>query len=62
MESEDSLPYICTAYKNPLLDPVLGQVNPVHTFTPYFSEINFNIVFLEAYVTLKWYYLLRFPE
>jgi hypothetical protein len=26
------------------LDPILSQMNPVHTITPYFSKIHFNIL------------------
>lgn len=29
-------------FKTLLLDPVLNQWNPVHTFTPYSSKISFN--------------------
>jgi hypothetical protein len=27
-----------------LLDPVVSQMNPVHTLTCYFFKINFNII------------------
>jgi hypothetical protein len=30
--------------QNPLLFPVLNQLNPVHAFTSYFSKIHFDII------------------
>jgi hypothetical protein len=32
-------------HKNPPLLPILRQMNPVHTFPPYFPKIHFNIIF-----------------
>jgi hypothetical protein len=40
MEPEGSLPYLQEAS----LVPVLGQINPIHTFPFYLSKIHFNIV------------------
>jgi hypothetical protein len=33
-------------HKNPLLVPILSQINPVHTTASYNSKIHFNIILL----------------
>jgi len=39
-----SLKVHCCAYMGPLLDSVLGQLNPFHKLTSYFFKIKFNII------------------
>jgi hypothetical protein len=35
-------------HNSPSLVPILSQMNPVHTFAPYFPNIHFNITFLST--------------
>jgi hypothetical protein len=40
MEPEDQF----CVHKNPILSPILSQLNPVHTLTPCFFNVHFNII------------------
>jgi hypothetical protein len=31
-------------HDSPPLFPILSQLNPIHTFTPYFFDVHFNII------------------
>jgi hypothetical protein len=31
-------------HNSPLLDPILSQINSIHTLTPYFFKIHLNII------------------
>jgi hypothetical protein len=39
--------------KNPPLDTNLNRFNPVHTLTPYFSKIHFNIILKSTHTSFK---------
>jgi len=41
-------------HKNLTLIPVLNEMGPVHTFSPYFSKIHSNIIFPSTPTSLKW--------
>jgi hypothetical protein len=46
MESEDA---VLSVYKTTLLDPILSEVNPVHTLTPYLWVCLDSIVFFHLH-------------
>jgi hypothetical protein len=41
---------------------ILSEMNPFHTFPPYFSKINFNIILLSSPTSSKWSLSLRLSE
>jgi hypothetical protein len=47
----------CRIHKSPLPIPVLSQINPIHTLTPYFFNINFYIILSSTSRSYKWYFL-----
>jgi hypothetical protein len=47
--------------KNPPLLPILIQINPVHTFPPYFSKIHYNIILPSAHILPSGLFLSGFP-
>jgi hypothetical protein len=40
-------------HKNLTLDPILSQLNPIHTLTPNLYKINFNISLSSTLIFLK---------
>jgi hypothetical protein len=50
MEPEGSLPYS----QEPFSHPVLSQMNPFHTFPPYFPKVYFYIIFLSVPKFSEW--------
>jgi len=47
------------AHKGPPLIPILTQMHPVHTFTPYFHHIHSNIVLISTPRSSKWSLTIR---
>jgi hypothetical protein len=43
-------------------NPILSQFNSIHTFTPYFSEININIILPHETSSSKWWRLSKFCD
>jgi hypothetical protein len=46
-------------YKIPPIDPILDHLTPVHTLTPYFLKINFNILTLKWCLPFRWNFRLK---
>jgi hypothetical protein len=51
MKLSGSLPYS----QELSLIPILSRINPVHTLTPYFFKIHFNIILQVLYVQYLYY-------
>jgi hypothetical protein len=49
-------------HKCPPLDPILSYLNPFHSFTFYFSKINFNVILPSTTKSRKWSLLFRFSD
>jgi hypothetical protein len=49
-------------HENPPLVPILSQMNPIHTFPPYFPEIHPNIVFPSMPMSCEWSLPFIFPN
>jgi len=50
------------AHKNLLLDPILNQMNLLHTLAPYFFKVHFNIILPSMPRSLKWSVPFRFSD
>jgi len=53
--------YDCV-HKNPSLDPILSQMNPVHTLPHHLSGIHSNIIFTSTTMSCKWSLPFRFSN